>query len=231
MSTIEPVCSSPSAEPTLSDTLGQGTAPRVSLNTLEIAIRVFTASCLGIFAFAAIREWLAAPSRITLVLLVVTACMTTGLSLFSRTPKQRDWRPLALLFSFGGTYYFVAIRLAPGMKLVPETVGAMLQVSGLLLQVYAKASLRRSFGILPANRGVVSRGAYRLVRHPMYLGYLVAEVGFLLTNFGLQNIIVYVCQFAFQIGRIVREEAILSDDERYRAYKGEVRYRVIPGVF
>ncbi|WP_407668627.1 hypothetical protein [Paraburkholderia xenovorans] len=41
----------------------------------------------------------------------------------------------------------------------------------------------------------------------------------------------YGCQFALQVGRIVREEQLLSADEGYRTYKGRVRYRVIPGVF
>ncbi|MGN5478976.1 hypothetical protein ACTMU2_24375 [Cupriavidus basilensis] len=39
----------------------------------------------------------------------------------------------------------------------PKIVGAGLQVAGIAWQLYAKAfSLRFSFGILPANRGIVS---------------------------------------------------------------------------
>jgi protein-S-isoprenylcysteine O-methyltransferase Ste14 len=198
---------------------------------VEIAARVGAATMLSLFAYAAIVQWRAAPSRITLLLLVVAACVTVGLSLFSRVPMKRDWRLFAFICSMGGTYYFLAVRLAPGAQLVPETVGAALQLLGIFWQLFAKASLRRSFGILPANRGVVSRGAYRFVRHPMYLGYFVTDVGFLLVNFGLQNLLVYGCQFALQVGRIVREEQLLSADEGYRTYKGRVRYRVIPGLF
>ena len=46
------------------------------------------------------------------------------------------------------------------------------QLTGLLVED-GKLSLGRSFGLMPANRGVVSTGMYRLVRHPIYLGYLV----------------------------------------------------------
>lgn len=35
----------------------------------------------------------------------------------------------------------------------------------------------------------------------MYLGYFTTDIGFLLTNFGLQNMIVYACQFAPQVVR------------------------------
>ncbi|VVD33535.1 methyltransferase family protein [Paraburkholderia dioscoreae] len=198
---------------------------------VEVATRVGAATMLSLFACAAIAQWWAAPSRITLLLLVVAACFTVGLSLFTRVPTRRDWRPFAFICSMGGTYYFLAVRLAPGAQLVPETIGAALQLLGIFWQLFAKASLRRSFGILPANRGVVSRGAYRFVRHPMYLGYFVTDIGFLLVNFGLQNLLVYGCQFALQVGRIVSEEQILSADEGYRTYKDRVRYRVIPGVF
>lgn len=198
---------------------------------VEVAARVGTALMLSVFAYAAIVQWRAAPSRITLLLLVVAACFTVGLSLFSRVPMKRDWRPVAFMCSMGGTYYFLAVRLAPGTQLVPETVGAALQLLGIFWQLFAKASLRRSFGILPANRGVVSRGAYRFVRHPMYLGYVITDIGFLLVNFGLQNLLVYGCEFALQVGRIVREEQLLSADEGYRNYKARVHYRVIPGVF
>ncbi|WP_408216633.1 methyltransferase family protein [Paraburkholderia sediminicola] len=198
---------------------------------VEVAARLGAALMLSLFAYAAIAEWRTQPSRITLLLLVVAACFTVGLSLFTRVPMKRDWRPFAFFCSMGGTYYFLAVRLAPGAQLVPETVGAALQLLGIFWQLFAKASLRRSFGILPANRGVVSRGAYRFVRHPMYLGYFIIDIGFLLVNFGLQNLLVYGCQFALQIGRIVREEQLLSADEGYRTYKGRVRYRVIPGIF
>ncbi|MGF6770364.1 protein-S-isoprenylcysteine O-methyltransferase Ste14 [Paraburkholderia sp. GAS199] len=209
-----------------------GSAPAGMRDALiEVASRVGAATMLSLFGYATILQWRAQPSRITLLLLVVSAFVTVGLSLFSRVPVRRDWRPFAFICSMGGTYYFLAVRLAPGTQLVPETVGAVLQVLGIFWQLFAKASLRRSFGILPANRGVVSRGAYRFVRHPMYLGYFVTDIGFLLVNFGLQNLLVYSCQFALQVGRIVREEQLLSGDEGYRTYKGRVRYRVIPGVF
>jgi protein-S-isoprenylcysteine O-methyltransferase Ste14 len=218
-----------SASSTMSADSGSAVGLRHAL--VEVVARAGAALMLSLFAYAVITQWRAAPSRITLLLLVVAACFTVGLSLFTRVPMKRDWRPFAFICSMGGTYYFLAVRLAPGAQLVPETIGAALQLLGICWQLFAKASLRRSFGILPANRGVVSRGAYRFVRHPMYLGYFITDIGFLLVNFGLQNLLVYGCQFALQVGRIVREEQLLSADEGYRTYKARVRYRVIPGLF
>jgi protein-S-isoprenylcysteine O-methyltransferase Ste14 len=197
----------------------------------EIAIRTITGTVLAVFAVSAIRHWLAAPHRVTLLLLVVAATLTTGLALFSRVPMRRDWRPHVMFCSLVGTYGFVAYKLTPGIQLAPELVGASLQVAGIVWQIYAKASLRRSFGILPANRGVVCHGAYRFMRHPMYLGYLITDIGFLVTNFGLQNVLVYSVQLALQIGRILFEERLLSADAQYCEYRDVVRYRLLPKVF
>ncbi|NML32795.1 isoprenylcysteine carboxylmethyltransferase family protein [Paraburkholderia sp. G-4-1-8] len=217
-------------QPAARDEPAPGTLPlRDAL--VEILTRVAAATLLSLFAYGAIKRWLADPTRITLVLLVVGACVTVGLSLFSRVPSRRDWTPFAFICAVGGTFYFLAVRLSPGIQLIPETAGAALQLFGIFWELFAKASLRRSFGILPANRGVVSGGAYRFVRHPMYLGYFLLDLGFLLVNFGIQNMIVYGCQFALQVGRILREEKLLCDDERYRAYRSKVKFRVIPGVF
>jgi protein-S-isoprenylcysteine O-methyltransferase Ste14 len=36
---------------------------------------------------------------------------------------------------------------------------------------------------------------------------------------------------AIQIGRILREELLLSQDQSYRDYTAHVRYRLIPMIF
>ena len=74
-------------------------------------------------------------------------------------------------------------------------------------------------------------GPYRVVRHPMYLGYLVTDIGFLVANFGVRNVVVVVAQWTLQVVRIVKEEQLLSKDATYREYMSRVRYRLVHGVF
>ena len=59
-----------------------------------------------------------------------------------------------------------------------------LPASGSIVVVLGKLSLGRSFGLAPANRGVVCRGLYQRLRHPIYLGYLITHVGFVIANPG-----------------------------------------------
>ena len=74
-------------------------------------------------------------------------------------------------------------------------------------------------------------GPYRVVRHPMYLGYLVTDIGFLVANFGVRNVVIVVAQWARQAVRTLKEEQLLSKDATYRDYMSRVCYRPIRGVF
>lgn len=198
---------------------------------LEAGVRIASAFLFAGFAYAAYRYWQADPTRITLLGIVVAESLSVCLALLARIPRERDWHPLAMISALCATYYFLGIRLAPGVHVIPEAAGVALQLAGLAWQIYAKLSLRLSFGLLPAHRGIVTDGAYRVVRHPMYLGYLISHIGFFLVNFSGQNALVYCGLYVFQAVRIVREERLLSTDPEYQAYKERVRYHILPGVF
>jgi protein-S-isoprenylcysteine O-methyltransferase Ste14 len=198
---------------------------------VEVSLRVSTALAGMFFVHAGWVQWHMAPSRWTLPLIMVGEIITVLLLLASNVPQRRDWRPASFICTIVASYYFLAVRLTPGLHLAPELVGSLIQTAGLFWAVFAKLSLRRSFGLLPANRGVMTGGAYRFMRHPMYVGYFVSHMGFLLVNFGWQNLVVFTVLYSVQAWRVLREEEMLLLDPVYRAYAQQVRYRVLPGVF
>jgi len=104
-------------------------------------------------------------------------------------------------------------------------------VAGLFVQASSKVFLGRSFGIVAANRGVKVSGPYRIVRHPIYAGYTLTHIGFLLLFPCWQNLIIYTITLGLQIVRIMKEERVLSEDPAYRALMQTTRYRLMPGVF
>jgi protein-S-isoprenylcysteine O-methyltransferase Ste14 len=139
--------------------------------------------------------------------------------------STREW-----LIAFAGTA--APLFATPGgSPLLPINVIAVIFLVGIMLQVAAKVNLNRSFGIVPANRGVVTTGFYSVVRHPVYASYFIGHMAFLLVNPTLWNLCVYSIELGFQIARMQAEEGLLSRDPAYAAYLRNVRYRLVPGVY
>jgi protein-S-isoprenylcysteine O-methyltransferase Ste14 len=197
----------------------------------ETALRAAACSAETVFLYAAILAYLRDPARISLPLVAASSVFTIVAFVLSRAAIARDWHPLALatLPVIYGFPVFLSVR--PGPHLVPVVVATAVQVVALGWIIYAKWSLGRSFGLLPANRGIVVSGAYRWMRHPIYLGYILCHGGFLLASFSWRNLAVYCTLHLVQIGRLLREEKLLSRDGSYLHYRQRVRYRLIPGVF
>lgn len=99
------------------------------------------------------------------------------------------------------------------------------------ITIVALLSLRRSFGVVAANRGVRTGGLYRFVRHPLYGSYIIGYVGFLLGNVTAWNMLLIVLMFMCQYLRTHAEERILLHDPIYQEYAVRVPYRFIPFVF
>jgi len=107
-------------------------------------------------------------------------------------------------------------------------------IAGVALGVAGFTRQGRQFTTMPRPKAaahLIDDGAYRLVRHPMYLGYFLTHLGFLLTNPVLWNAAVYVAWTACQLYRIRAEERVLSGDTAYEALARRTRYRLVPFVY
>jgi protein-S-isoprenylcysteine O-methyltransferase Ste14 len=161
------------------------------------------------------------PSEGLVVLFLVLRRRARALS-----PRAGDWA-LALLATTA------PMLVAPGVAraLVPPTAAAVLMVLGLLVQLHAKLTLGRSFGCVAAHRGLKLSGPYRFVRHPMYAGYFLSHVAFLLVNPSLWNCFAYGVCYALQVPRLLAEERLLLADPEYALYRQRVPWRLVPGLF
>jgi protein-S-isoprenylcysteine O-methyltransferase Ste14 len=110
-------------------------------------------------------------------------------------------------------------------------VGVIFQLAGLLLMQVAWLYLGRHFGLLPANRGVVVRGPFRLIRHPVYAAWLLTGSGTSMAAPSVRNFVLVALTIPFMVWRIVLEEELLGLDPQYLTYRQRVRWRLAPGIF
>ncbi len=205
-----------------------GQAKRILIDLLSVFSRVLPATCFAITCyffwngFKQTGKW-------TSLLWMASEGLVVLLLVFRRDSRLLSRSPWDWLVALGGTFTVLLVRPAT-TTIVMESVGIVLQIAGTLFAIYGKVSLGRSFGLVAANRGIVSSGPYRIVRHPIYLGYLATHIGFLLANWSPRNIALYIVIYFFQISRILSEERLLKEDEPYRAYCERVRYRLIPFI-
>ena len=161
------------------------------------------------------------PAEGLVVIFLLSRRRTENISL-----HWQDW-----LLALSATVAPLLVQPGNTTPLVWPICGAGLMLSGMVIQVHAKLALGRSFGCVPANRGLKLCGPYRFVRHPMYAGYLLGHLAFLLVNPSIWNLVVYAVSYALQIPRLLNEERLLAEDAEYRIYQSIVKYRLIPGLY
>jgi protein-S-isoprenylcysteine O-methyltransferase Ste14 len=200
-----------------------GRAIRISLNLVGAAGAAF-------FAEATFRAYLLTHRPLGAVLFVEQ--MWVVVAYLIRRPARtvsRRWGDWAL--AFGGTFGGVLFR---PVGVHPEwgvTTGLVLQLVGLTMCVASFLALGRSFGFVAADRGLVRRGPYAVVRHPIYASYLFLQLGYVLQSISLRNALVMLFASGCNVGRAVVEERVLATNDSYREYRNQVRWRLIPRVW
>jgi protein-S-isoprenylcysteine O-methyltransferase Ste14 len=209
-------------------------APRVPARWVRLALDIFErAFVIALFAWLTWSVAAAVGRGATWVNLLQLG--VEGLNVVFIVLRRRalatSYRPVDWAVSLGAVSFSMAVRPGTLPPLAPPAIAGALILAGFSLQIWSKLTLRRSFGITPANRGLVVRGPYHFIRHPMYLGYLIGWIGFYLLNPTLWNTNVYALCALLQWLRIEAEERVLAEDPGFADYRAQVRYRVIPGLY
>ena len=122
------------------------------------------------------------------------------------------------------------------LHVVPLVAGTSLLALGLWLFHRSHADLGTNWSItleVREKHQLVTRGIYRLVRHPMYLALLIYSAGqalalpnwFVGPSYGVAMILL----FAFRVGR---EEEMMVEEfgKEYEEYRATTR-RLVPGIW
>ena len=134
---------------------------------------------------------------------------------------------VAYAYPYGQVAY---LRWVPGDPAWPAG-GLVLVALAACLSFTSLATLGRRFGVRPALRGLVTKGPYRLVRHPMYLAYVVADIGYNLQEWNVGTVSMVIAGWLSIVYRIRAEERVLCGDPGWTAYAARVRSRLVPGLW
>ena len=169
--------------------------------------------------------------HLTGLLLLASELLVALFTMARRRTLDVNRSPTALLLTGTSVLGPALLRATTGNALVPDALTVSVSAVGLMIVVAGKLTLGRSFGIVPANRGVVTGGPYDVVRHPIYLGYMITHLAFLVAHPLASNLIVIIIADAALVARALVEERTLVKDDRYREYCRRVAWHLVPGVF
>ncbi len=157
-----------------------------------------------------------------------------GIALTRPQPKVRDYS-LASSIAVGIAYAYpyaqvIYLRWSPGYVASP-TAGLVLVTLAAGLSLVSLLTIGRFFGVRPALRDLVTSGPYRLVRHPIYLSYVVGDIGYNLQEWNSVTLLLVLVGWASLVYRIHAEERLLSQHAAWLTYVALVRYRLFPGLW
>jgi hypothetical protein len=89
------------------------------------------------------------------------------------------------------------------------TAANILFIIGFLISTLALIDLGYSFGVSPCCRTRIMTGLYSHCKHPMYLGYIIAEVGMIIVC-PIPNFLIFIISANLYLLRMRAEDQLLS---------------------
>lgn len=124
-----------------------------------------------------------------------------------------DHNPFAIAAAMVGSFILYGLFLVPGQNRSTNVwilgLSDIWLACGMLWALYSLSYLRNRFSIVPEVRGLVMSGPYELVRHPIYLGEMIAGLGLVLPTLLSAHVLVFGVFVAAQVVRTHFEERML----------------------
>jgi protein-S-isoprenylcysteine O-methyltransferase Ste14 len=201
---------------------------------LRPAERLFnTLTGLSVLSWAALGLVFAEPgaglSLVRVCISVLHVCV--GALFLLRAPLRQGAEPSSLIAATlslpaSGT----AFLLAPPPGQWPAHAQAVFAL-GTGVAVISLGYLGRCFAVLPALRGLVSTGPYRVIRHPVSAGEALMVLACFLAGIGPSPAAALLAAGLSLFLRIRVEERFLARSPEYLEYRRRVRWRLLPGIW
>jgi protein-S-isoprenylcysteine O-methyltransferase Ste14 len=165
----------------------------------------------------------------TLVFLAVLVMMFVA----RRVPRRHAHGFYPRFAAVVGTFISVGIVWLPPQELSSTLylVSLLLIIGGTSFAVCAVLVLARSISIMPEARRLITWGPYTRIRHPLYLGEMIATAGLALQFLMPLALLLLGLHCIFQFERMRNEERVLVQAfPEYRDYMAGTA-RLVPGVY
>jgi protein-S-isoprenylcysteine O-methyltransferase Ste14 len=149
-----------------------------------------------------------------------------------RAPRRITHNPLFWILAFGASYWpvYTNFLYQDGDRIVPRAVSLVTSTIGFLISIWARVSLGRNIGFVPAERAIVTSGIYRFVRHPIYTGLFIGIIADEMAGFSWRNVALDIAWISLFVVKSHVEESFLVRSSQYAEYKKRVRWRWFPGI-
>lgn len=197
---------------------------------VPVLVNLVGAACAAFFARASF-VYFAHTHRLIGGLFLVEQAWFVGAFLLRRPSRAVSTDLASWLLAAGGTFGGLLLRPTGVHLLWGVRAGFVLQLAGLVVVIGSLVALGRSFGFVAADRGLVTRGPYAMLRHPIYAGYLLIQCGYVMQAVSWRNAAVLLFATGCNIGRLMAEEKVLCSSTHYERYGQRVRWRLMPGLW
>jgi len=218
--------------------LAPSTAPNLSFNVMRLLSEpwvdrtIAVVACIPLVygAYYRIQHFHLGLPLIAAVLNTLVLVITM---VIRRPAKRITPNPWYWLLAFVASYWlvFIIFFLQKGRPVAANWITDSLAALGLAIVLWARLSLGRNIGFVPAQRELVHTGAYAFVRHPVYTGVLFAHTAFVFRAYSPLNLLLLGMGVMWFIPiKSLVEEDFLRHDSQYAAYMQRVKARWIPFV-
>lgn len=184
------------------------------------------------FAYELVRIAMRGEMNIPRASTAIQFLLVIGTMILRTAPVRITPNPWYWLLAFFASYWglFTVAFAQKGVALTPSVVTNSISMLSLAIAVYARLSLGRNIGLVPAQRAIVTGGAYRFVRHPIYTGLFLSYFSFALRMYSPWNLTLVLFVIGMFVVKSFIEEGFLRVDPEYADYLARVRCRWFPGL-
>jgi protein-S-isoprenylcysteine O-methyltransferase Ste14 len=195
---------------------------------------------MGVIPMTELAAWWTRFLWIILVTVWVIGAFMTRQTVRQQTSNSRLWQMgivlLGMWLLFGQRTGFAWLdQPAFPMTTAVAIAGLATTLAGVAFAIWARVTLGANWsGVITVKEGhtLVRRGPYRIVRHPIYTGLLVAVAGTALTYGLIRGILALpIVAFGLWLKTLTEERFMVQQfGEQYLCYKHEVR-ALVPFLF